>query len=548
MEITNIATHLSLMAKSQPDNLAITIQGPDGNFKEYTYRELEEYSNRVAAGLIQNGITKGTRTALMVQPGWEFFGIVFALFKIGAVLIAIDPGLGIKGLKQCLNESEPQAFIGILKADIARRILKWGKQTIYIKIMVSSLAKYFSDVVSLDSIITSTSKKFDPASVATDKKDMAAILFTSGSTGVPKGVVYSHANFLAQVDALKKQFNILPGEIDLATFPLFALYAPAMGMTSIIPDMNFTQPGKASPKKLFSAIKKYNATTMFGSPALIDRAGRYGEKNSIALPSLKRVLSAGAPVPPNVLARFAGLLKDNIQLFTPYGATECLPVASIGSHEVLLETRKDTDAGKGICVGKPVNSISADIIPLSNEIISSWDPDKVLKPFVPGEIVVRGPQVTSRYYNRPKETSLAKIHGKEGEIYHRMGDTGYIDDKGRIWFCGRMSHCVIYNKEVYYSICCEGVFNVHHKVYRTALIGIKRNGETVPAICVELEDDFYGDNKKQLISELIEIGGQYEHTRIIQDFFFHPSFPVDIRHNAKIDRHKLATWAQRRSK
>lgn len=536
------------MAKSQPDNLAITIQGPAGNFKEYSYSELEEYSNRVAAGLIQSGITKGTRTALMVQPGWEFFGIVFALFKIGAVLIAIDPGLGIKGLKQCLEESEPQAFIGILKADIARRILKWGEQTIYIKIMVSSLAKYFSDVMSLDSIITGANKKFDPASMATDKKDMAAILFTSGSTGIPKGVVYSHANFLAQVDALKKQFNILPGEIDLATFPLFALYAPAMGMTSIIPDMNFTRPGKASPKKLFSAIKKYKATTMFGSPALIDHAGRFGEINELALPSLKRVLSAGAPVPPKVLARFSGLLNDNIQIFTPYGATECLPVASIGSQEILSETRKETDSGKGICVGNPVSSISAYIIPLSNEIIATWDPDKVLNPFVPGEIVVTGPQVTARYYNRPKETSLAKIYGNDGEIYHRMGDTGYIDDKGRLWFCGRKAHCVIFNMQVYYSICCEGVFNVHHKVFRTALVGIKRNGEIVPGICVELEDEFYGDNKTQLINELIEIGSQYDHTQIIQDFFFHPSFPVDIRHNAKIDRHKLATWAQRRSK
>ncbi len=309
------------MAKAQPDNLAITIQKPSGQFAEHSYRELEEYSNKIAAGLIKNGISKGTRVALMVQPGWEFFGIVFALFKIGAVLIAIDPGLGIRGLKKCLEESEPQAFIGILKADIARRIFKWGIQTIYIRILVSPLTKYFSDVITLNTVIKSSDQPFDPSSNITDKKDMAAILFTSGSTGIPKGVVYTHANFLAQVDALKREFNITPGEVDLATFPLFALYAPAMGMTSIIPDMNFTQPGKASPKKLFSAIKKYNATTMFGSPALINNAGRYGEQHNVSLPTLRRVLSAGAPVPPRVLALYASLLNDDVQVFTPYGAT-----------------------------------------------------------------------------------------------------------------------------------------------------------------------------------------------------------------------------------
>jgi acyl-CoA synthetase (AMP-forming)/AMP-acid ligase II len=357
-------------------------------------------------------------------------------------------------------------------------------------------------------------------------------------------VVYSHANFLAQVEALKTHYSIRPGEVDLATFPLFALYAPAMGMTSIIPDMDFTRPGKASPEKLFSAIRKYKATTLFGSPALIDRTGRWGMDHNIRLTSLKRVLSAGAPVSPGVLERFAGLLNDDVEIFTPYGATECLPVSSIGSKEVLTGTRTETDAGKGICVGRPVDGMSVFIVPLTNDAIPAWDPTLVLGYNKPGEIVVHGPQVTSRYYNRAEETRQAKIYGDNGEVYHRMGDAGYIDDTGRLWFCGRKAHCVVYNKEIYFSICCEGVFNVHHKVFRTALVGIIRNGNTVPAICVELEDDYYGDNKKQLKAELLELGNQFVHTRAIQDFFFHPSFPVDIRHNAKIDRARLARWAQ----
>jgi olefin beta-lactone synthetase len=544
MEITKIATHLTRMANLQPNSLAVVVQQKNNTFKEYTYRELDDYSDKIASGLLKNGISKGTHTAVMLRPGVEFFGVVFALFKIGAVLVAIDPGLGLKGLKQCLAEAEPEAFIGNVKAHTARLLFAWGKQTVFIRIMVSDLAFLFPNVLSLKKIIEHTDKEFNPDSVATEPKDMAAILFTSGSTGIPKGVVYSHANFLAQVNALKDHYHIKPGEIDLATFPLFALYAPAMGMTSIIPDMDFTRPGSASPNKLASAINTYNATSMFGSPALINSTGRWGMKNNIKFTTLKRVLCAGAPVSPGILEQFTGLLNDNIEIYTPYGATECLPVTSIGSTEVLTDTRAGTAAGKGICVGRPVKGMSVFTIPLKNEVIPDWDSVRVLGNYQPGEIVVHGLQVTSRYYNRPEETKQAKIYGNNGEIYHRMGDTGYIDEDGRLWFCGRKVHCVVYKKEVYFSICCEGVFNEHDKVFRTALVGIKRDGQTVPAICVEMEDDHYGDNKKQLKKELLELGGQYEHTRVIHDFFFHPSFPVDIRHNAKIDRTALARWAQ----
>ncbi|MGY8813178.1 MAG: fatty acid CoA ligase family protein [Gammaproteobacteria bacterium] len=547
MEITNIATHLTRMAKSQPESLAVIIQQKINTYKEYNYRILEEHSNKIAAGLLHHGIKKGTRVAVMVQPGFEFFGIIFALFKIGAVLVAIDPGLGLKGLKQCLFEAEPEVFIGNLKAHIARLLFKWGKQTIYVKISVSSLTTLFSGVITLQTIIDSTKKTFNSSTHITEKSYMAAILFTSGSTGIPKGVVYSHSNFLAQVEALKNQYDIKPGEVDLATFPLFALYAPAMGMTSIIPDMNFTRPGRASPLKLISAIKKYNATTMFGSPALINRTGKWAVKNNIKLPTLKRVLSAGAPVSPQVLEIFTNILMEGIEIFTPYGATECLPVSSIGSLEILAETRGDTEAGKGICVGKPVKGMLVSIYPITNEAIQNWDTTRVLGDYRPGEIVVHGPQVTSRYYNRTDETKQSKIYSKNGDIYHRMGDTGYFDDSGRLWFCGRKTHCVVYKKEIYFSICCEGVFNVHEKIFRTALIGINRNGHTVPALCVEMEDEYYGDDKKQLKSELLELGGRYEHTCVIKEFFFHPSFPVDIRHNAKIDRVKLGIWANNKS-
>jgi acyl-CoA synthetase (AMP-forming)/AMP-acid ligase II len=276
----------------------------------------------------------------------------------------------------------------------------------------------------------------------TASEETAAILFTSGSTGVPKGAVYSHGNFAAQVEALRELYTIQPGEIDLPTFPLFALFAPALGMTSVLPEMDFTRPAQVDPHKIIAAIQTFEITSMFGSPALLNRVSLYGREHGITLPSLQRVISAGAPVPATVLERFTTMLANGAQIFTPYGATEALPVCSIGSAEILGETRALTEQGQGICVGRPVAGIELEIITISDEPIIRWDDSLRLPASAIGEIAVKGAQVTSSYHNRPSSTALAKISDPRGGFYHRMGDLGYRDERGRIWFCGRKSHRV----------------------------------------------------------------------------------------------------------
>jgi acyl-CoA synthetase (AMP-forming)/AMP-acid ligase II len=376
----------------------------------------------------------------------------------------------------------------------------------------------------------------------TKAEDIAAILFTSGSTGVPKGVVYTHANFTAQVKTLKELYNIQPGEVDLATFPLFALFSPALGMTSIIPQMDFTKPGSVDPTRIIDAITQYKCSTMFGSPALLNRVGKWAENKDIKLPSLKRVLSAGAPVAPSVLNRFQKLLGNNVQIFTPYGATESLPISSIGSDEVLKETTKATAEGKGICVGKPVPNLDVRIIKLNDDVISEWSDELELPANQIGEICVKGPQVTRSYFNRNKETGLAKIRSKDG-FYHRMGDIGYLDWQDRLWFCGRKSQRVVTETETLFTICCEAIFNAHPFVFRSALVGAINNNKTIPVICIELESEHKKFNKKELSEELLSLAASSELTKSIKHVLFHSGFPVDIRHNAKIGREKLADWA-----
>ena len=544
----NIAAHLPAMAARQPYRLAVLV--PAGHDRlgrarhtHYTFGQLNEVSDRIARGLLRRGIGRGTRAVLMVPPSLEFFALTFALFKAGAVPVLVDPGMGIRNLGTCLAEAQPEAFIGIPKAQLARVLLGWSRRTIQSKVTVGR--SLFSLGPTLEEIERQGAADANAAPLAdVDADETAAILFTSGSTGVPKGAIYTHGIFAAQVELLKRTYGIQPGEIDLCTFPLFALFAPALGMTAVVPDMDATRPGQADPRKIIGAIEDFGATNMFGSPALLTRVGRHGHEQGIKLPTLRRVISAGAPVYAQVLEWFSSMLQPPAEIFTPYGATESLPVSSIGSGEILAETAARTAEGAGVCVGRPVEGMQVAIIKISDEPIECWSEDLCLPDGQIGEITVRGPVVTQAYFNRPESTALAKIADPAGGVRHRMGDLGYFDEQGRLWFCGRKAHRVVTADETLYTVPCEAIFNNHPRVRRTALVGVPSRKAQQPVLCVELEPGAAGNSTKELTSQLLGLGAAHAHTRAIRTILYHPSFPVDIRHNSKIFREQLALWAQ----
>lgn len=548
----NIAATLPAMARQQPHTLAVLFpHSRDRHGRSahthLTFSQLDRESELLARGLREFGIERGTRTVLMVRPSLEFFALTFALFRLGAVPVMVDPGMGVRNLGQCLEEAQPEAFLGIPKAQIARKLFSWAKGSLKHVITVGG-GKWWGGAT-LEQVRLKGQSSSRPCPVAdTEPDETAAILFTSGSTGVPKGVVYTHSIFLRQVELLRDIYGIEPGEVDLCTFPLFALFAPGLGMTAIVPEMDPTRPARVNPLRVFEAIEDFGVSNMFGSPALIDRVGRFGAKHNIKLPTLRRVISAGAPVPAAVLERFQSLLSNDAQIFTPYGATESLPVCNIGSEEILTSTRQLTEQGKGVCVGRPVDGVRVEIIPITDDPIERWSEDLPLEPGVIGEIAVQGPNVTREYYRRPHSTQLAKISDPtNGSFFHRMGDVGYRDHEGRIWFCGRKSHRVQTAEETLFTIPCEAVFNQHPAVYRTAIVGVVRKQQVEPVLCVELEREANVD-PKQVERELLALASNFPHTKSIQKVLFHPSFPVDIRHNAKIFREKLAVWAAKRVK
>ncbi|BBO80036.1 peptide synthase [Desulfosarcina ovata subsp. sediminis] len=546
--VVNVATYLRKMARSQPYQRAVVYpyakdrQGRIA-YTHLTFRQLDIESDCMAQGLDGIGISRGVRTILMVKPSLDFFALVFALFKVGAVPVVVDPGMGVMRMLGCLKESRAQALIGIPRAHLLRTLAPKYFTTVTTAVTVGP--RWFWSGPTLRQV---RNRQWDPYPMAqTTADEIAAILFTTGSTGPAKGVFYTHGVFDAQVRNIRDQFGIGPGEIDLPTFPLFALFDPALGMTAIIPDMDPTKPARVNPEKIIEAIVNHGVTNMFASPALLNRVGLYGTDKGIKLPPLKRIITAGAPATPANIEQFSGLLVEDARIHTGYGATEAMPVSAFGSDEILNKTRKLSEQGFGMCVGRPITGVDVRIIQISDGPIAIWTDDLVMPEGETGEIVVRGEQVTRGYYERPRDDRLAKIHDGD-TVWHRMGDLGWMDKKGRIWFCGRKSHRVTTEKGTLFTIPCEAIFNNHPRVFRSALVGVGPKGHKHAVICIELESGDRGKDKARLKTELLELARTSPITEDIDTILFHRAFPVDIRHNSKIFREKLAVWAAKQLK
>lgn len=498
-------------------------------YKARSFSELESDASATAHYLKSRGIERGTRVVLMVKPGLDLIRIVFALFKLGAVPVVIDPGMGLRGFLRCVKHSRPEAVVGISLAIILARIFRGSFGSDVKKVRVG---RGFAGQI--DQFRSKGSFPVVDSSV----DELAAILFTSGSTGPAKGVCYEHGMFAAQVRAIREQYRIEPGEIDLPMLPVFALFNPALGMTTIVPKMNPSRPAKVNPEDIVQAILQNEVTNSFGSPALWTKIGRYCVQHKIQLPSVRRILMAGAPVP-SALMKLMKQVIPNGEIHTPYGATEALPVSSISASEVLSETASKTEKGDGTCVGKPLPSVTAGVIEIVESCILRIEDVAWVAPGHIGEIIVKGPSVTRSYDGRPDADTASKIFDTEGH-WHRMGDLGWFDEQGRLWFCGRKIERVETASGILYTDCCEAIFNKHPAVFRSALID---TGKGLPGIVIEPEKGSFPeskDGKKVFVDELLKLAASNSQTEQIKKFFFERSFPVDVRHNAKIHRLSLA--------
>lgn len=550
---TNVARRLSIMAAAQPEAVAVVEplgRGSDGRrrYRHVTFRELDDDSERLARGILAAGAKQGTRLALLVRPGVDFISLTFALFKSGTVAVLIDPGMGRRSMINCLAEVEPEGFVAIPAAQAVRSLLphRFPKA----KINVTVGRRWWWRGTTLHKLRSRSWDEITLPNMSHD--DPAAIIFTTGSTGAPKGVLFSHGNFDAQVDQIRDFYGIAPGEIDMPCFPLFGLFNCAMGSTAVIPDMDPSRPAQVDPRNIIEAAADWKVTQSFGSPAIWDRVSRYCETTGERMPTIRRVMSAGAPIPADVLRRTMACIHPDGEVHTPYGATESLPVASNSATEVLGLARNDggtaakTRQGAGVCVGRRFAGIRWKIIRIVDGPIRSIDEIEELPRGEIGEIIVNGPQVTRAYVTRLEANALSKI-ADASSVWHRIGDSGYLDAEDRFWFCGRVTHRVLTPGGPMYPMRCEAIFNCHPAVRRSALVGVGPAGRQRPIIILELHQDSRSNNREEqesLLNEIRELGAANPLTVGISDFLIHPSFPVDIRHNAKIFREKLAVWAE----
>jgi acyl-coenzyme A synthetase/AMP-(fatty) acid ligase len=558
----NMARFLVERAAAAPDALAIrvakTIAG-ETRFADTTFAELARTSGELATGLPWAGVARGARVSVFVRPGLELISIVFALLRIGAVPVLIDPGMGPKNVLSCIERMAPETFVGIPLAHVLRRAHPRAFRTVTLDVVTSGRgsralarltgARHIGD-------IQGDGVGKNAGLLDTDRGDEAAILFTSGSTGPPKGVVYTHGMFEAQVRALKSLYGIEPGEIDVACLPVFALFGPALGMTSVFPELDPSKPATCDPATLAAVIRAAGATTTFGSPAIWRRVVPYCLENGIGLPSLRRVLIAGAPVPTRLIADFHKLLAAGADVHTPFGATESLPVSSAAGRELVatgpdsIRTRSET--GSGTCIGRLAPGIELRLIAVTDENLVSFEEATEIpitrgEPSPLGELVVRGPVVTREYKFEARGTAAAKIPvdireaHDPSEVWHRIGDVGTVDAEGRLWFCGRKSHRLETARGMVMPVPIENVFNTSPKVARSALVGLGISGAEEEVLVVQPEAGI--NPSTALATELFDHVADQAITRHVTAILFHKSFPVDVRHNAKIHRGELKTWA-----
>lgn len=545
----NIVHLIKNQAKKNPWKKAVIFpNGRDhrGRFKysHLTFQQLERDSDFLAFRLKELGIKEASKVLLFIKPCPEFSVVTFALFKLGAVPVMIDPGMGRKNLLKAIEQSAPDVLIGVPLVCMFRHFFPQIFKQIA---LVVSTGIRLPGTLSLKSLLPKTPLMTSPEFpfVKRSGEDQAAILFTSGGTGIPKGVEYTHGIFASQVELLQEQFSMSPDDLDMPAFPLFSLMTQAMGVCSVIPPMNPVRPAKANPALIVETILDHGVTTAAGSPAIWERVARFCLKKNIQLPPLRSLMMFGAPVSHQLLKDFSKIMPEG-DTWTPYGATECLPVTCIAGREIPGGPNVPEQIPcRGICVGMPVAGTKIRIIVPSDHAFKRISDVCDVDQGVVGEIIVQGKQVTPSYVTHRDETVFAKIPDPNGGLWHRMGDLGYLDSAGRLWFCGRKAHRVTCDRgRVWDSVPGENEFNKHPDIRRTALVANQdATGSVRPVLVIERKDSRTKLTRPETSvfkRELLELARSGAYTRGIETFFLSESFPTDPRHNIKIDRMALS--------
>lgn len=554
----DIADRVRAVAAADPDRIALVHAtkrwgGRRIRYRRHTYRELSDRAEALAVGLRGIGVAEGTLCSFMVPPGIDAMVLGLALWRVGAVVVGIEPhSHGLRNVARSLAEVGPTVFFGTPRAHAGRRAFGWGRGTVRTNVIVGRLG--LPGRPTLRSLERHPVPD-EPTPGAIGPADPAVIAFTTGSTGAPKPTVLRQRNLAAMMDLVLGHWGYRDGRdvVDMTTFPMFWIIGLSAGGTVVVPPMDFTLkgPGDADPAPLVRTIQECGVRSLFASPALLANLAAHARAEGITLSSVRRVVAGGAEVPGPLFAQAKAVLGPGGEVYADYGATEALPATEIAGSEVLgtaagndVDSGGDedrdrggtwaaTERGAGLCVGRPLPGVELRIVAIDDGPIRSWADAVELPAGEVGEVVVRSPHVSEGYHRQPQADEDNKVPDPDGGPWHRIGDTGYLDDAGRLWLGGRRSHRVVTEAGVAYPLCVEPVVNAHPAVRRSALVGI--DGRAV--VAVELRD---GHDRAATVAELERLTASTDATRLVDRVVVVDHLPVDRRHNAKIDRPRIA--------
>ena len=542
----DIADRVRRIAETDPTRVALIhahrLPGGRLRYRRTTYADLSDRAERLAVGLRSVGIGEQTRCSFMVPPGFDAMALGLALWRVGAVVVGIEPhSHGLRRVGRSLAKADPEVFIGTLQAHAARRTFGWGSASVRRTILVSR--------VPLPGVVTTAalercSVPTVPEASTIDPADPAVIAFTTGSTGAPKPTVLRQRNLAAMIDNVLGHWDLGEGRdvVDMPTFPMFWIIGLAAGGTVVVPPMDFALhgPGDADPALLLRTIRDCGVRSMFASPALLTNLARYAADHGGGPIGVRRIVAGGAEVPGPLFAAVRSVLGPDGELYSDYGATEALPVTEIAGAEVVADTWPRTEQGAGVCVGRPLPDVEVRIVGIDDGPIASWDDARPLPAGTVGEVVARGPHISEGYDRQPRADAENKIAAGDGRTWHRLGDTGYLDAGGRLWVCGRRSHRVVVDEHTtVFPLCCEPVANAVTGVARSALVALEgADGKTSAVLCIEPVDA--ACDRPALGREVLARLGQVEAGRAVSRVAFVDRLPVDRRHNAKLDRPRIA--------
>lgn len=503
-------------AHRRPDTVALI---DEARARTLTFDELENAVAHAAAWLEAQGLRRGQAALVFVPMSADLYVALLALFRIGAVAFFLDPSAGAEHIERCCERWPPDALLAIPKAHLLR-LKSRALRRIPLKVSLGGWipgARRWPTAHRGERCETSSSVPTDPALVT----------FTSGSTGVPKAAVRTHAFLIAQFHALAPNIALEEGDVDYATLPIFALANLAAGVTTVIPSVDLRRPGAVDAARVFAQIARSRVNRITASPAFFEQLIERGRVTGHTLTTLRKIYTGGAPVFPRLLSALREL-APKAEVVAVYGSTEAEPIADCDAADV---TEADTLAmrqGRGLIAGVPVPQVRIAI--LGDEVGTprvDLSPEKFtslfLRPNEVGEIVVTGDHVLKGY--------LGDIGNEEtkfrvgAEVWHRTGDAGCLDERGRLWLHGRCSARIDDAQGRLYPFGVECVAMTFSEVKRAAAVA--HRGSRL--LIVE------GDMTEELKEELLEATRWAGIARIV----VFKQIPVDARHNAKIDYPKL---------